>query len=231
MAKAKAGEQETADGPARTSRKTAAKSTPSADGAGGGNGRAQGHAGVLADSGTGAANGAKKGRATSVRGGGNGGTPDTASAGGSAVAKKTAGGARKPAAGAGRATGGATKTAASARSGGSRGKKPDLRADLRDFASARPSGWDHDDWLGFLDHLKSRGHDTSDHDGVGRSLERERLAVTLERVDGLDSRTVDTLTERFGTLYSLRNADADEIASAGVPRDVAEKVAGSVREG
>ena len=52
-----------------------------------------------------------------------------------------------------------------------------LHDEIRDFASARPGGWDHDDWLTFLEHLRDRGHDTSDAAEIGSLLERERLAV------------------------------------------------------
>lgn len=102
---------------------------------------------------------------------------------------------------------------------------PDLRAELRSFASARPEGWGHDDWLTFLDHLASRGHDTTYHEEIGRQLERERLAVVLSQVSGLGPKRVDALVNRFDTLWSARHADADEIAAVGgMNRPLAEKV-------
>lgn len=101
----------------------------------------------------------------------------------------------------------------------------DLRSELRAFASARPGGWDHADWLTFLDHLGTRGHDVSDADGIGRQLERERLAVVLGQVQGLGPKRVDALVARYETLWSLRHADADELARvAGMNRAIAEKV-------
>ena len=101
-----------------------------------------------------------------------------------------------------------------------------LRADLRDFASARPGGWDHDDWLVFLDALQERGHDTSEPEAIGRRLEGERLAVVLSEVAGLGPKRVESLVERFGTLWSARHASVDEIAAVpGIHRSLATRVA------
>ena len=104
-------------------------------------------------------------------------------------------------------------------------KGPDLRADLRAFVQAQPSGWGHDDWIAFLDHLRERGHDTSDPEAIGLALERERLAATLERIVGMGPRRVQALVERYDTLYSACRADVDEIAALpGMNRSLAEKV-------
>lgn len=104
-------------------------------------------------------------------------------------------------------------------------KGPDLRADLRAFVQARPSGWGHDDWITFLDHLRERGHDTSDAEAIGLALERERLAATLERVQGMGPRRVQAVVERYDTLYSACRADVDELAALpGMNRSLAEKV-------
>ena len=101
----------------------------------------------------------------------------------------------------------------------------DLRADLRAFASGRPQGWDHADWLAFLEHLRERGHETSDAEAIGKALERERLAVVLETVQGMGPKRVDSLVERFQTLWSLRHASVDAIASTpGMNLSLAEKV-------
>ena len=133
----------------------------------------------------------------------------------------------KPAAGAKPKEGGGRKTAAP--------KTPaaeanDLRSDLRAFASARPEGWGHDDWLSFLDHLRGRGHDTADEGAVGLALERERLAVVLERIAGMGPRRVATLVERYDTWWSLRHADVDELARLpGMNRALAERVKQEVR--
>ncbi len=100
-----------------------------------------------------------------------------------------------------------------------------LRADLREFVSARPKGWNHDQWLGLLDDLRGRGHDVSDASAVGMSLERERLAVHLEQIPGMGPRRVEALVGRYHTLYSLRQADASELAELpGMNRALAERV-------
>jgi hypothetical protein len=102
---------------------------------------------------------------------------------------------------------------------------PDLRADLRAFVTARPSGWGHDDWIAFLDHLRERGHDTSDPETIGLALERERLAAVLERVQGMGPKRVASVVDRYETVWSCARADADEIAALpGMNRALAEKV-------
>jgi hypothetical protein len=109
------------------------------------------------------------------------------------------------------------------------GKSPDLTRDLRDFASGRPNGWDHSDWESFLEHLRGRGHDTSNADAIGLSLERERLALALGKVEGVGPQRVRALADRFTTLWSLRNAEVEEIASAAnIRRDLAERIKASV---
>lgn len=102
---------------------------------------------------------------------------------------------------------------------------PDLRTDLRDFAAGRPQGWSHDDWLAFLEWLQGRGHNVEDRDVVGRMLEAERLDLALAPVRGMGPQRRTALVERFGTIWNLRNADADEIASvARIPRELADRV-------
>lgn len=101
-----------------------------------------------------------------------------------------------------------------------------LKADLRAFASARPGGWNHDDWLAFVAHLTERGHDTSNHDDIGERLERERLSVVLEGINGLGPKRVNSLVDRFHTLWSMRHAHPAEIAAVGgMTRSLAERVA------
>jgi hypothetical protein len=105
-----------------------------------------------------------------------------------------------------------------------------LAADLRAFALARPGGWGHDDWLSFLAHLGERGHDVSDVEGIGARLERERLAVILGGVAGLGPKRVESLVQRFRNLWTLRQADAGEVASvAGMTRPLAERLVGELR--
>lgn len=119
----------------------------------------------------------------------------------------------------------AAKTPAAKTGGAARGKAPDLRKDLRDFASARPEGWSHDDWLTFLEHLKSRGHNITEREEIGRALEKERLDLALEGVQGLQPKGRKSLVERFGNVWSLRDADPDEVSRrGGVDRSVADRI-------
>ncbi|CAN5664595.1 hypothetical protein BH23GEM8_BH23GEM8_07030 [soil metagenome] len=113
--------------------------------------------------------------------------------------------------------------------GKSGGKAPDLKKHLKDFASGRPQGWTHDDWESFLGHLRTQGHDTSNADAIGLALERERLSLALQQVEGLGPRRIKNLAERFTTVWSLRHADVEAIAEvANVRRDLAERIKSSV---
>jgi hypothetical protein len=156
-----------------------------------------------------------------------------AAAGGrTAAGGKTAEGAKAGAGGKGTTRAparGAAKTADStARKTG--GRKPDLKKDLRDFASTRPEGWSHDDWLRFLDDLQARGHNINDRDQIGSMLEKERLALALERIPGLSAPRARTIAERYGYLWRLKETDADQLSSeAKIPRPVAEKVLEGLR--
>ncbi|HEY7766949.1 hypothetical protein [Longimicrobium sp.] len=105
-----------------------------------------------------------------------------------------------------------------------------LQADLRAFAIARPGGWNHEDWLGFLDSLRQKGHDLSAPEEIGSRLERERLGVVLSGIQGLGPKRVDALVERFHTLYSARHASVEEFAGAGLPRADAERVLRELQE-
>jgi hypothetical protein len=106
----------------------------------------------------------------------------------------------------------------------------DLRADLRAFAEGRPQGWDHADWLVFLDHLRERGHDTADADAIGLMLERERLAALLERVQGMGPKRVQGIVERYDTIWSAHHASVDELAALpGMNLSLAEKVRQALR--
>jgi hypothetical protein len=100
-----------------------------------------------------------------------------------------------------------------------------LQVDLRAFASARPSGWNHEDWMAFLGHLSEKGHDVSDHQTIGARLERERLAVALEAIEGLGPKRVQSLVDRFQTMWSMRHAQAADVATvAGMTRPLSERV-------
>jgi hypothetical protein len=127
---------------------------------------------------------------------------------------------------------GATKGAAkgAGRKSAGRGGKTDLRGDLRRFIDENPEGWGHDQWQGLLGRLGQSGHDVSDPDRIGMELERERVSSRLERVEGVTPKHAKSIAERFGTLYSLRNAGADEIERvAKVPREVAERIRSQLR--
>lgn len=118
----------------------------------------------------------------------------------------------------GRGAAGATKAAG-------RTKEPNLKKDLRDFASGRPEGWNHEDWLDFLESLKNRGHDIRDREAIGVALEKERLDLALSKVKGVGPQRRKALVERYGTIWDLRNADPDEIAHHGnIPRTLADRV-------
>jgi hypothetical protein len=105
-----------------------------------------------------------------------------------------------------------------------------LQADLRAFATARPSGWNHEDWLGFLDALRQKGHDLSAPEEIGSRLERERLGVVLSGIQGIGPKRVDALVNQFHTLYSARHASVEEFAGAGLPRADAERVLRELQE-
>jgi hypothetical protein len=106
-----------------------------------------------------------------------------------------------------------------------------LQADLRAFAIARPSGWNHEDWMSFLGHLKEKGHDVTDHQTIGARLERERLAVALESIEGLGPKRVQSLVDRFQTMWSMRHAQSADVATvAGMTRPLAERVVQQMRE-
>lgn len=127
---------------------------------------------------------------------------------------------------------GAAKSAGKGRGadGAARAGKPDLRGDLRRFVDENPDGWGHDQWQGLLGRLGEQGHDTSDPDRIGMELERERLHSRLQGIQGVGAQRARSIVERFGTLYSLRHADADEIARhAKVSRDEAERIKNQLR--
>jgi len=102
-----------------------------------------------------------------------------------------------------------------------------LDQELLQFAQEHPEGWSHEDWLGLLAHLGSRGHDVSDSDGIGLGLEHHRLALVLRRMEikGLGPKRIEALADRFGALWNLMSASPDDVARVpGVPRSLAEQV-------
>ncbi len=96
-----------------------------------------------------------------------------------------------------------------------RSKQPDLKKDLREFASARPQGWNHEDWLAFLEDLQSRGHNISDREAIGVALERERLLMALGQVRGIGPLKRQAIAEHYNNLWELRHADPNEISTVG----------------
>lgn len=103
---------------------------------------------------------------------------------------------------------------------------------LREFIETHPDGWDHQAWLGLLSELEGAGYDVSDTDAVGWELERERLAWELRRKDvpGLGPKRIDAVVDRFGTLWSLKHAEAEQIAEIKtIHGKLAEKVHAAVR--
>jgi hypothetical protein len=146
---------------------------------------------------------------------------DSTTAAESRPAKKTTGkrAAKSPAKGGAKSA--AKGSAKSARGGG----KADLQGELRQFITENPEGWGHEQWQGLLGRLGERGYDTSSPDQVGMQLERERLHSRLQGVEGVSAQRARTIADRFGTLYSLRHADVDEIVrETKVSRDVAERI-------
>ncbi len=62
-------------------------------------------------------------------------------------------------------------------------------------------------------------------------LERERIGVLLEKVPGLGAQRIRSISEAFGNVWRLREADADEIArTAKLPRDVAQRVVDTLHQ-
>jgi hypothetical protein len=123
---------------------------------------------------------------------------------------------------------------AGARSAGKRaGGAPtgaDLQKALRDFAAARPNGWNHDDWENFLQELQSRGHNINDREQIGAMLEKERVAVVLGKVPGVGPQRVRSIADKFGSVWQLREAGPEAIArEAGVPRQLADRISEAVR--
>ena len=49
-----------------------------------------------------------------------------------------------------------------------------------------------------MDDLRQRGHNVEDRDAIGSMLERERLGVVLERVEGISAPRVRVIAERYG---------------------------------
>jgi len=106
-----------------------------------------------------------------------------------------------------------------------------LQRELRDFASARPQGWGHEDWINFLEGLQARGYNIQDRDAIGSALEKERLDLALSAIRGLGPQRRRALVERFEHLWTFRNANPAEIAeTARIPLDLAAAARDAVAE-
>lgn len=107
-----------------------------------------------------------------------------------------------------------------------------MQKHLQAFVEAHPEGWGHGEWLNLLADLAAAGVDTSNADAIGLELEHERLAAELRRssVQGLGPKRIEAVVGRFGTLYNLRQADADAVAEIKtIPGSIAERVVAAVR--
>lgn len=178
--------------------------------------------------------GGGEGAAAAGKGGAGGGGRTPSKAGSSRAGSKTAasrGGSKSAGtAGTKKATGsrgrggagtGAGKSAGSAAAGGTQ----KLRSDLRGFVQAHPGGWGHNEWIGLVNLLRERGHDTSDTDAIGMALERERLTLVLERVPGLGAQRVKAIADKYPRIWNVMQAGAEELAMvANIPKAVAKKV-------
>jgi len=100
------------------------------------------------------------------------------------------------------------------------------------FIEAHPYGWGHDEWLGLLADLEEAGVDVSDVEAIGYELENQRLAWELQRLEvpGLGPKRIDAVVDRFGTFWSLKHAEVDDVAGIKtIPGKLAEKVVAAVR--
>jgi hypothetical protein len=135
------------------------------------------------------------------------------------------GGAKQP-----RGSRAASPATGRARQAASQARQPDLRADARNFAAARPEGWNHDEWLGFLEGLRERGHNIEDKEAIGSMLERERLSVALERVPGIGAQRVRAIAESYPNVYLLKDASPQDLADrAKIPLPLAERIKETLR--
>ena len=88
------------------------------------------------------------------------------------------------------------------------------------------------EWLRLLAELERGGVDVGDTDAIGYALENERLAWELERraVPGLGPKRIEAVVSRYGTLWNLRQADAEDVAEIKtIPGALAEKLVAAIR--
>ena len=152
----------------------------------------------------------------------------TGSKGNGAGSGADAGTKKRTSAGSGKAAAN-SETPKAGRTTKTRAAGPDLTADLRQFVSENPNGWGHDEWLSLLHRLQERGHSVDDTEQIGRTLERERLTATLQRVQGVGPQRVKAIADRYGNIWNLLYADVDDLVQAtNIPRSLAERIKASV---
>jgi len=101
----------------------------------------------------------------------------------------------------------------------------DRDVELRRFVAEHPRGWDHDNWLDLLQHLRPQGHDVDDADSVGRELERQRLSVLLAQVRCVGLKRMQAITDRYPDVWSLRKAGTEGLVeSVNIPASLAERI-------
>jgi len=108
----------------------------------------------------------------------------------------------------------------------------ELVAELRAFVTDHPDGWDHGAWEGLLHELGSKGISTTDREAIGRRLEKERLALTLETLDvkGLGPRRREAIVTSYERVWELKQAAADELAQLpAFTSKIAEDLAAALR--
>jgi len=107
-----------------------------------------------------------------------------------------------------------------------------LNEHLSTFVEDHPEGWGHDEWTTLLQSLEQQGEEIADADSVGWALENLRLGLALRRagVPGLGPKRIDRVVNRFGTLWSLRQASADQVAEIPtIHQGLAEQLVTAVR--
>lgn len=103
-----------------------------------------------------------------------------------------------------------------------------MSTDIQAFVRDNMEGWNHDEWMGFIQHLGESGYDVSDQDGIGLTLEQERLRSLLRNwgVKGLGPKRIEALTYAYASLENMKGTDGPGIAErTGLPKQVAKEVA------
>jgi hypothetical protein len=99
--------------------------------------------------------------------------------------------------------------------------------EVRAFVHAHRDGWNHNEWLGFIDHLRVLGCESPDLDQVGLTLEKERIRALLSNsgIRGLGPKRIEAIAEEFSSWNQLLEADPSDLSSrTGVPFGIAREV-------